>query len=82
MSKRVGNKKGGGGARSGRIRIGFHRQRRITNVERAMEAHRKKTVMGSYMDKEAKQASKDAVKALQDVLLKLIPKRSEHRGVR
>ncbi len=69
-------------ARSTRIRLGFYRQRRITNVEAAMEAHRKKTVMGAHMDKEAKKAASEAMKSLQEALFKLVPKRQEHRGVR
>jgi len=78
MSKRVSNKRGGGGARSGRVRLGFFRKRRISNVERAMEAHRKKTVLGAPMDDESKAAMKSLGKALK----KLLPKKIERRGVR
>jgi len=47
-----------------------------------MEAHRKKTVMGRMMDKDDKKAAHDAIKALQDTLYKLLPKRLERRGIR
>ena len=83
MSKRVSNKRRSqqqkAPARSTRIRLGFYRKRRIGNVERAMEAHRKKTVLGAPMDDE----SKAAMKALNKVLSSLMPKKKiEHRGVR
>jgi len=79
LSKRVSNKRGKhAGARSGRVRIGFYRQRRIGNVEREMERYRRKNIMGAPMDKE----STILFKALQDALMKLVPKRMERRGVR
>lgn len=78
MSKRVSNKRGGGGARSGRVRLGYFRQRRIGNVRRAMDEHHKKTILGTPMDDE----SKAAMKALQKALFSLLPKKIERRGVR
>jgi len=79
MGKRVSNKRGRhAGARSGRVRIGYHRQGRIGNVYRAMEAHRKKSIVDGIMDDE----SKGAMKSLEGLLMKLIPKRLERRGVR
>ena len=79
MSKRVSNKRGAhAGSRCGRVRLGFHRMRRIGNVQRAMEAHRKKTILGKPMDDE----SLEAMKGLKKALYSLLPKRHEHRGVR
>ncbi len=82
MSKRVSNKRrsqqNGAPARSTRIRLGFHRNRKITNVERAMEDHKKKYIMGGPMDREAK----ELFASLNSALNKLKPKRPEHRGVR
>lgn len=79
MGKRVSNKRGKhAGARSGRVRLGFYRQRQITHVEREMERHRRKTVLGVPMDKEAR----DAMQILNSALMKLLPKRMERRGVR
>lgn len=79
MGKRVSNKRGKRvGARSGRVRLGYWRQHRIGNVERAMEEHRKKTILGKPMDEQAV----IAFKALSRALEKLMPKRTERRGIR
>ena len=79
MGKRVSNKRGTHvGARSGRVRIGYWRHQKMSKIERAMEVHRKKTVLGAPMDKE----SQLSFAALNKALMKLIPKRMERRGVR
>lgn len=79
MGKRVSNKRGKhAGARSGRVRLGFYRQRQITHVEREMERHRRKTVLGVSMGRE----EKETFAALNAALMKLMPKRMERRGVR
>jgi len=76
MSKRVSNKRGKhAGARSGRVRLGFYRQRRLTNVEKAMEKHRRESELGKPMDQVA-------MEQLRGVMAKLMPKRMERRGVR
>ena len=79
MSKRVSNKRGTHvGARSGRVRIGYWRQHKMSKIVRDIEVHRKKTMLGALMDKDS-QLSFDA---LNKALMKLIPKRLERRGVR
>ena len=65
-------------ARSTSVRLGFHRKRKISNVEMALDHHRKKNIMGGVMDKE----TKDAFSALNAALMNLMPKRRERRGVR
>lgn len=65
-------------ARSTRVRLGFHRQRRLTNVERAMEKHRRQHIMGAPMDR----AAKETFDALNAALMKLLPKKMMRRGVR
>jgi len=62
-------------ARSTRVRLGFYRKRRITNVEAAMEKHRRDTVLGKPMDQVA-------MEQLRGAMAKLMPKRMERRGVR
>ena len=79
MSKRVSNKRGEhSGARSGRVRIGYWRQHKMSKIARAIEVHRKKTMLGAPMDKD----SQLSFAALNKALMKLIPKRMERRGVR
>ena len=82
VSKRVSNQRRSqmakAPARSTRIRLGFYRQRRITNVERAMEKHRREHVLGATMGREEKKT----FAALIAALIKLMPKTPARRGVR
>jgi len=65
-------------ARSTRVRLGFHRKRRLTNVEAAMERHRRKNIMGGSMSRE----EQESFSALNAALMKLLPKKMMRRGVR
>lgn len=82
MTKRVSNQRRGqmnkAPARSTRIRLGYHRTRKISEIELAMERHNKQYITGNPMDREAK----ELLSAMGSALKKLVPKRPERRGVR
>lgn len=79
MGKRVSNKRGThAGARSGRVRIGFHRQRKIKNLARVMEEHSLEHSLGAAIGREAR----EKFAALSAAMVKLMPNRMERRGVR
>ncbi len=79
MGKRVSNKRGThAGSRSGRVRLGYHRMRKIANLSRAMEKYNLEHSFGAAVGREAK----EAYAALSSALMKLMPKRVERRGIR